>query len=155
MNYNFSIWYIVYCLFLIITFSILNSVSFVFSNFVFVKRSNSCFTSKAFNNKCPSNSNFNFLITTFSDQFGMWPWAKMFLHFDFLARSPSLNLGFYHSFLISLLKSIYVLDFTSLHLILVVWWYVLLYSLTILANYQFTHILRSKSYLNSFSSLRF
>ena len=93
MNYNFSIWYIVYCLFLIITFSILNSVSFVFSNFVFVKRSNSCFTSKAFNNKCPSNSNFNFLITTFSDQFGMWPWAKMSLHFDFLAQSPTLNLG--------------------------------------------------------------
>ena len=128
MNYhNFSIWYIVYCLFLLITFSILNSVSFIFSNFVFVKHSNSSFNSKTSNNICPSNSNFNFLITTFSDQFGMWPWANMFLHFDFLALSPSLNLGslsFFSNFFIefNLCARLYIitLDFGCVMVCIVV-----------------------------------
>ena len=52
-----------------------------------------------------------FLITeTSSDQFGTQPFAKMSSYFDVLTISPILSSG--SSSLISLLKLIYVLDFT-------------------------------------------
>ena len=54
----------------------------------------------------------------------------MFLYFDIQRISPNLNLGSLS--LISLLESVYVLDFTSTGFILVVLWYVLLYLFTTL-----------------------
>ena len=59
-----------------------------------------------------------FLVTkNFSDHFGAQSFAKMF-RFDILTISPTLNLGSLSS--TSLLESIYVLDFTSTGLILIV-----------------------------------
>ena len=60
----------------------------------------------------------NSVITkTFSDQFGVQPFAKMFLYFDILVTSLILNLG---SLSLSfLLESTYVFDFTSTGFILI------------------------------------
>ena len=57
---------------------------------------------------------------------------KMFLYFDILTWSWTLNLGFSLSFY--LLKLIYVLEFTSACFILTILWYVLLYLFSILSN---------------------
>ena len=80
-----------------------------------------------------------FLTTkTSSDQFGVELFAKIFLYFDILTGSRTSNLG--SSILFSLLKSIYVLNFTSAGLILIVLSYVLLYLLHAsakLSNYTF------------------
>ena len=56
----------------------------------------------------------------------------MFLYFDILTKSPILNFG--SLWLISLLKSIYVFDFTSTSSVLIVLWYILLYLLSIWSN---------------------
>ena len=56
----------------------------------------------------------------------------MFLYLDIITISPILNVGSLS--LISLLESIYVLDFTSTGFILTVLWYVLLYLLAISSN---------------------
>ena len=53
------------------------------------------------------------IINSFSNQFGVQPFAKIFLYFDILTISSILN------YLISLQKSIYVLDFTSTGFILI------------------------------------
>ena len=60
-----------------------------------------------------------FLATkTFSDQFGVYPFVKMFLYFDLLGRSPILDLGSLS--LTSLLESKNVLSLTSTRFILIV-----------------------------------
>ena len=64
-----------------------------------------------------------FLITKIcSDQFGVEPFAKIFLLFDMLTVSQILNLGSLS--LISLLESTSVLDFTSTSFILIVLRYI-------------------------------
>ena len=73
------------------------------------------------------------LITKAStDQFGLYPLAKMFLYFGILTWLPTLNL---ESFLItSLIESFYALSLTLTGFILLVLWHVLLYSSTISYN---------------------
>ena len=76
------------------------------------------------------NSIFNLLTTkTSSYQFGVHPFTKIFLYFEIRTSSPALDLGSLS--LTSFLKSIYVLSLTSTGFILIVLWYVLLYSFTI------------------------
>ena len=67
-----------------------------------------------------------------SDKFGVYTLAKMFFYFDILTWSPTWNLGTLS--LTSLLKSIYVLSIISIDFILIVLWYVLMYSLTVSSN---------------------
>ena len=69
------------------------------------------------------------IAKTSSDQLGVYPVALMFLYFEILTWSPTLNLGS-----ISLESTFYSaqqLDLTSIGLILIVLWNVLLYLLTI------------------------
>ena len=120
--------------FLLITFSILNSLWFDFLQFFFVKRSNNFFTLKISNNICPRNSilklanHRNFFRPIWNLTFC----KKIFLCFNILTWSPSLNLGYFSLF--SLSKSMYVLDLTSGGFISIVLWYLLFYLLTISAN---------------------
>ena len=58
-----------------------------------------------------------FITKHSSDQFGVWPLAKMFLYFDILTWSSTINLGSLS--LISLIKSIYILSLTSIGFILI------------------------------------
>ena len=76
-----------------------------FLQFFFVKRSNNFFAFKVTNNICPHYSVLTVLITkTSSNQFGTWSFANMFLYFDILTISPTLNLVYLS--LISLLESV-------------------------------------------------
>ena len=72
------------------------------------------------------------IIKASSDQFGMYPSAKIFLYLEILAWLPILNFGSLS--LTSYSKSIYVLSLTSTGFILFVLWCVLLCSFTISSN---------------------
>ena len=133
MNYNIlSIWYIVYILFWM-TFSILNLCWFVFGRY---------FSWNVRLISSPLRSLITYLhgtvflaslITkTSSDQFGVYPSAKKFLYYDIITYLQALNLGSLS--LLSLIESIYVLSLTSTGFILIVLWYILLYSFTISSN---------------------
>ena len=75
-----------------------------------------------------------FLITTTSsDQFGVHSLAKLFFYLEILTWSPTLNLGSLSSTSLLACYSIewiYVLSSTSAGFILIVLWYILLYSFT-------------------------
>ena len=91
-----------------------------------------------------------FLITkTSSDQFDVYPLAKIFLYFEILTWLPTLNLGSLS--LPSFLKSIYVLSLTqqvSSQLFYGIYYYIhLLYHLI----YQYTHSLILMSCICKFS----
>ena len=79
---------------------------------------------------------FTFLITkTSSDKFGENPLAKLYLEIP--SWSPTLNLRslqFFSLLECNSIESIYVLNLTSTGLILILLWYVLLYSLTMSFN---------------------
>ena len=65
-----------------------------FSQFFFVKCSNNLFVVKIINNIYPRHSTLTFSIAKYcSDLFGTQPFSKMFLYFDILTLSPTLNLG--------------------------------------------------------------
>ena len=70
---------------------------------------------------------------------------NVFLCFFILTISPILNLGSLS--LISLIQRIYVFDFTSTGLILIVLWYVLLYLLTISSNLSIYELFETGSFL--------
>ena len=119
--------------FLLITFSTLNSFWFFFVVAKsFVKHSDKFFIIKITNNICPRNCIFNFLFTKTSSLLQFLYFyiyiLKYFYIWMFLHDHQILNLGS------SLLKSKYVLDFTSIGFTLIVLWYVLLYLFTVLSN---------------------
>ena len=68
----------------------------------------------------------------------------MFFYVFILTISPILNLGSLS--LISLIQRIYVFDFTSTGLILIVLWYVLLYLLTISSNLSLYKLFETRSF---------
>ena len=77
-----------------------------------------------------------FLITkSSSDQFGVCPLAKLFLYFHILAWSPTWNIVSLS--LTCLIELIYTLFLRSTVFILIVLWYVLLYSFTISSNFWY------------------
>ena len=94
----------------------------------------------------------NFLITkTFSDQFGVYPLAKIFLYLEILTWSSSLNLGSLS--LTSFLKSRYVLSLTSTGSILIVLWHVLFTHPLYHLIYRYIHFSTPKSWILVFNVL--
>ena len=86
-----------------ITFSFKHFVYFKFFltrflQFFFIKTSSNSSPFKSLTTQVQGNA-FLILLTTkiSSDQFGLYPLAKMFLYFEILALSPTLNLGFFDS----------------------------------------------------------
>ena len=124
-----------------------------FLQFFFVKRSNNFFTVKITNNICSRHSILNF----FNHKNFFWPiwylFEKMSLYFDILTWFATSKLGF--SLLFALLKSKYVLDFTSAGSILIV--QCIYYCIYLLCHliYQYTHFLILKSHICKLYSLRF
>ena len=81
----------------------------------------------------PSTVFLTFLITKISsDQFGVYPFAKIFLYVHILIISAIFNLESFS--LYSWLESRYFYDFTSTGFILIVLWYEVLHLLMISSN---------------------
>ena len=95
LSYPFHLTYNL-ILFLLSTFSILNSFSLVFCNSFLQKFSAISSLLKSLITYVQATV-FLMLLTTksYSDQFGAYPLAKLFLYFEILIWSPILNLGSY------------------------------------------------------------
>ena len=105
-----------------ISFSVLTSFWIVFCN-SFSKRSPTISSSLRSLIRIYGIELLTFLMTKIScDRFGVQHLAKIFLYFDITTISSILNLDVFSS--LSLIKSIYVLDFTSVGFFLIVLWYV-------------------------------
>ena len=128
VDFPFNIWFIAFSL-----YYFFNSKLFLicFFQFFFVKCPNSFFVFKIIHGICPQNN-----ILTFCNHKNLFRpiWNKPIYKnvFIFCYIFIFFDVGYFS--LISLLESIYVLDFTSAGFILIVLWYVLLYLWTRSSN---------------------
>ena len=90
------------------------------------------FTVGITNNVCPRHSTFYFLDKKTLDKFGTYPFAKIFLYFDFLTLSPTLNWGSLS--LCSTPYSIYMPGLISLVLFFIFFFYFLV-GFIVVVNY--------------------